>query len=210
MLNKKYQSAPSAIASYDYTDIIEGTGIIKFMAYTNKDTSGTNYSLTRQTVFYSSDIELVDNNPGVTAALDIDFDLSPFNSPVTIRGTAVVNVCFECQADIESGTGYAIAKIRKWDGAAETEIASTQSESLTDDYRILALNINVPKTHFKKGEILRLTIYCYGEKTAGGNNFHVVFGCDPQNRDGTWIVPSTDNPVSTTKLEFYCPFEIDL
>ena len=209
-LNKPYQTQPSAIASYNFTDIVEGTGIVKFMAYSNKDSAGTNYNLTQQTTFYSSDIELSENNSTTSAILDKDFDLPAFNSPTTIRGTANVNVCFECDADIQSGTGYLIAKIRKWDGTTETEIASTQSESVTEGYAIFNLNITVPKTHFKKGEILRLTIYCNGTKTAGVNNFHVAFGCDPQNRDGTYIIPSTDDPVSTTKLEFYCPFDIDL
>ena len=62
--------------------------------------------------------------------------------------------------------------------------------------------IVVTETHFKRGDILRLTIYM--DNTGGGGS---VLAHDPLNRDGTIVTPASTYP---TRMEAHIPFKIDL
>jgi hypothetical protein len=213
--------AAAAIASYDYTDIAEGSGITKFYAFTTIEESTTSFNLSTNAVFSQNiDTEGVFTTGSYAiaggGAMDKDFDLTPFNLPKTIKGTAIINLTwFIRSAATAPVSGYIIAKVRKYSATAgESEIASTQSNTIVNStssntFHLTCLKFTIPKTHFKKGDILRLTIQAWGKKD-DGNNGTIGFGFDPQNRDGTNITPSSDDPLTTTKLEFYCPFELDV
>ena len=76
----------SAIASYSYTDIAEGTGVVSFYgAETYDTTASTKYILTTNSI--------ISNNPEIISPNgNYDFDLTPFNMPKTIKGTAYFSV----------------------------------------------------------------------------------------------------------------------
>ena len=202
MLNRKYQSQSDAIASYNYTDIAEGTGIVKYYGYSAYDGS-ENYKLGTGAQ-YSNTVELeggLDASDTFTKDLDIDFDLSAYNFPQTLRGQALVNITLVLDSfDVaHAGTqAYVLARIKKGD----VEIASGQGETLSLDTKpkkkINCIPITIPKTTFKEGEILRVTIEVWA-KANTTEDVDVYIGFDPQNRDGTLIVPSTDDPATTTK-----------
>jgi hypothetical protein len=128
-----------------------------------------------------------------------------------LNGLAILNVpIFVVAAGVlNSNNAYVIAKIRKWDGATETEICNNQSNTSTagasDVYKMTAIDLTVPITHFKKGEYLRLTIELWG-MTTDANTHAVSFASDPMNRtagwDGTAVVPS--------RLMFQCPVRLNL
>lgn len=211
-----------AIASYDYFDIAEGTGIKKFYGLSTSLSTGTTYSLNANPLF-SSEIGDSDSPASTnwTNVQDKDFDLAPFNLPKIINGTAYISIYLNAYRE---GAGwlqaYITAKIRKWDGSSETEIASAQSETLDSSAggagarKVLTIPVTVPKTHFKKGETLRLTIVTAARYSGAGVS-RAVIGYDPQNRDfignviADDITPSTD-ATQTTKVEFFCPFDLDL
>jgi predicted acyl esterase len=208
-LSKPYQHQPTAIASYNYTDLADQTGVVKFYGFTKHDGTTKTYGLGINPI-YSNDIE----STGLRDSIgDFDFDLTAFNNPNTIRGTAVINLC--ARGTGEAGTTtttWVHARIRKWDGTTETEIANGRSEGFnatsTTTIKIVNFKVDIPKTQFKKGETLRITIelrFSNSSSDQGGSMAH-----DPMNRDGTTISPSTDDPTSTTKLEVYIPFDIDL
>ena len=203
-LPKKYQHQPTAIASYSYTDIAEGTGIIQFKGAINKLTTADLYS--------GPELTATSSSTSSTLIIDHDFNLSPFNLPKRIKGTATINWTYAFSG---TGTGKNITlhwKVRKVPlVGAEIEIANwTQTFSNTAN-RVTTLfeDITIPGTLFKKGEVLRLTFLAYMTVIDSGT-FRVTIGIDPQDRDGTYIVPSTDTPKSTTKLHFYVPFVLDL
>lgn len=212
------KSGESATISYDFYDLAEGTGIKKIYGYATTTVSGITYKLGTNIV-YADTIETKsskitnDAGSGYQTVLDLDFDLSSFNLPRTIKGTATINLCVNFEPLTNIAGAYIYAKIRKWDGSSETEIASAQSgleaPGASDQEHIYCLPIIVPKTHFKKGETLRLSIIATGIALTSGNGGYITLGHDPQNRDGTEINPSTDDPTSTTRLEFLCPFDID-
>lgn len=179
----------SAIASYNYTDIAEGTGITKFYCCTTKDSAGTGYIMTTNPLF-SNDIELTTGSP-------FTFDLQPFNMPKIIGGTGLINFTFNNTV----GTFTSTINIQKWDGTTATTIGTVNSKTIGVAKEIICEAVTITKTAFKIGEILRLRL----NVTAGGAYY---FGTDPQNRDGVGITPSADGLPS--KFEFFCPFKLDL
>jgi hypothetical protein len=216
VLSKPYQHQPSAIASYNYTDLAEGTGIVKYYGFQSETSAGVDYHLGTNQVYAGGGATL---SSGYTSnankkEADVDFDLSAFNAPQTIRGTVTVTGCITANSSGGyNGFTYVIFKLRKWDGTTETELASVQTPTAVSGSNTITEIINVQmaitKTHFKKGEILRLTAEIWGYVSAGGNGNYAL-GVDPQNRDGVHMSPSTDDPTSTTKLEVYIPYDIDL
>lgn len=207
------------IISYSHDSIAEGTGVKNFNGMT---TTGDAGSMTTE-LLYSDDVEIQGARiTGTTygKSIDLDFDLSELNLPRTLRGKLLVNAGFIAKRFAASSgdtLGYLVAKLRKWDGATETEIASTGNSTISDFVGgsevplIVAMKMTVPRTHFKKGETIRITVEGWSKlETDGANDSIVVLGTDPYNRDGTHIIPSTDSPASTTKLKFLIPFEVSI
>jgi len=211
-LAKPYQSQPTAVATYNYTDIAEGTGVIAFNAFSYSLSGSTLYGLTSQTP-YSSDIEktITSITTAYTKLLDLDFDLTPFNLPKTIKGKAIVTIPFKLfNADADKDySAFVKAIIKK--GAVEIASAFSSKVEISDQAisktKVFNLPITLDGTLFKKGEILRLTIELWGQREAGSGGTMTI-GIDPANRDGAIITKATD--LIPTKLEFYCPFKLDL
>lgn len=194
----------NSIASYSYNDIAEGTGILKLYGFVTQDSVSKKYKLSENPLY--SDMIEVNNSDAMT----IDFNLSEFNLPRTLGGTAMLNAAVGINLAVGgSATGHIDITISKVSGGAATTIATAASPTMTappTTLKIICTAINLPQTHFKKGDILRLTTYFNWANLAGTNG--MVIGTDPQNRDGTYIKPSTDK--TTTKLEFYVPFKLNL
>ncbi len=221
MLNKKYQSQQTAIASYDWIDIAEGTGIVALYAAGGGDDSATLYFLTKNTSVISQTEKGEYWEAGglnVTTVSDIDFDLSPFNHPTTIRGTILAAVAggMTTAGSNNSATLYVTITVRKVNDAGESDIASEQSAShswVTGDSLIqhFLTRVVIPKTHFKKGEILRINV---AHRTARGNGV----GSATPTGSGFAFQPSNNNTehftvggnVYSSRTVFYVPFEIDL
>lgn len=208
-----FQAISNVLANYNFVDIASGTGFINFYAGTTVD-----LKLLSNFTYYSDVIaEPVANAPQhdayATLLFDHDFDVL-LNRPLDVAGLTVVNVPIMCRntANGAQGRAYATVKLRKWDGTTETEIATNDSRIVINTsnpnlpaYYMLAIDLNVPITHFKKGEYLRLTIQLRGGgESAGGTN--VSYAHDPKNRttgwDTTGAVPS--------QLIFACPVRLNL
>lgn len=188
------EQAESALASYSYINIAEGTGLQSFWGIGGDDSS---YSLIGDNSSYSNEIEY---NATGTGPHIVTFNSSVFNLPRTIKGTAY----FAAGAVLGSASaGQLWFQISKWDGATQTNI--TTSGALTMPISILKqiyYPITCTQTHIKKGESLRLVVGMV-QDTAD----QVFLGIDPVNRDGT--VLSTTSGASTF-LRLDVPFRIDL
>lgn len=211
----------SSIASYNWTDIAEGTGIVKFYGFVVEDSTGISYKLSTNPFYSGGGIDAVETEAirtseiSFTKIIDLDFDLSPFNLPQTIKGTATINYMHFCDGTTGGGSiggeSYIIFKLKKND----VEIASVQSDTFVialaegDVGEIKCVQITVPLTPFKKGDVLRITVEIWAKRVEA-NAPYIVFGHDPQNRDGTKIKPSSDDPTSMTKFEVFIPFKLDL
>lgn len=199
------RSTEEAIASYNFTDIAAGTGIIEFYAGTSYNPT-INYRLSNLR-FYSDDIAITATSTDALGIpvkqLDVDFDVL-INKSFMAQGLAIVNIPVHWVSSASS-TIYLVAKLRKYAGGAETEIASGQSWTMSYGSRMFAINFTVPQTTFKKGEYMRLTLEVWITNSTGSvSTYHI--GTDPQGRTFGGEFTS-DNP---STLIFYCPVRIDL
>jgi len=220
----KFTTASPKLVNYPAADLITGFGVVKFSVYAYIPQAGNKAFALMRDAFTSSVIEtgtsvspLYDSEIPAKH-LDQDFDLPPFQIPHTLFGTARIYSAFASVKSAGNSTlrTYFIYRLRKYSGTTETEIASVQTETVDGngpDRSLSLLDIPITtRTHFKKGDILRLTIESWMCKGATGDNAQgrVYYGVDPLNRDGTYLTPSSDTlPFSTTKTEIYIPFETE-
>ena len=221
VLPEPFTTASPIIASFDYTDVLEGTGVLKLQGFKSADSTGNHYRLSRETLITTA-IETTSATKTFTAdqapvqGLDLDFNLGVFNMPKTIMGT--LNICTSLGATrVGAGgsgfNGYAIYKLRKYDGTTETEIGSVQSQNVIIAGEGSARNqvsvvMSLTETHFNVGDILRLTVEAWGTaRETAESEGTLTIPHDPANRNGTVITPAT---TTTTKLDVYTPFRYEI
>lgn len=205
-------------ATYDYIDVADGTGVIVFHGFQSKPASGAaDYHLSRST-FYSNEIASGGSVTGGTDTkkLDVDFDIT-FIKPKNMKGTAIVNlpIGINGSAPASSYVAYPVVAIQKVVNGVEQELfaltsgAPVLATSDTFVSRYDTINAELPLTHFKAGETLRLQVQLYvrgnGADTANG-----LLAFDPQNRtEGSagqslkWITGNAD-------LQFHVPFKLEI
>lgn len=218
---QKFTTASQTIASYSFNDLVTNRGILTLYGAVLDSSAGTIYSLDQANT-YSKSIEtpysILVAHTTATQYGDLDFDLGAFANSQIIGGTGklIMAMALTTVGNMEYKTAYIVAKLRKWDGTTETEIASGQSANLTVENRttkrVDTITFTIPNTHFKAGETVRLTIEVWGKCDSAGQGFAgtLTWAHDGnENRDGTNIIPSTDNPRTTTKLIFDLPFVVD-
>ena len=185
------RSSEGSIASYNYTDIADGTGVRTFYLCVTRDSSATDYILTQNRIY--------SNSVYVTANFEDDFDLTAFNLPMTVKGTAVVNMMYYVN---NVNNNYIEVQVRKYNGSAETNVSSTvQSANISGATTtgVATMKIPLTQTSFKRGDILRLHVKV---NTTGGT---FLMGTDPLSRAD----PAT--PAFTITNSFInLPFRIDL
>jgi len=200
----------TAIASYNYTDIAEGTGVITYYGFDANDDTTLDYHLSINSSIYAQNkvFTTATTGGGSTKSIDLDFDVI-FNLPQRIKGTAYCNITTFVDSNVTGATSYFfIVKLRKYDGSTESEIVSGQTKSRTNSgnsnvrewtTHLVPLPITT-QVQFKKGEILRVTIEGWSNRSTGSGNFG--FAQDPANR-------AEDN-ADTTQLQNFIPFILDI
>jgi len=184
-LPKPYSHTPTAIISFNFTDIAEGTGSVRYFLIQYQTSAGTTYGLTRQADRTAN----ISTTPGGT--VEYDLDLPPFNLPKVVKGTAVFGV----GGDKGNGVLSFVVTLKKLSGSTETDVTSAITSAaggVGEDWFIFEMPCT--QTHFKIGDILRLNISVVASGTAKWNH-------DPSNSEGA-------NP---TKAGFISvPFKIDI
>lgn len=186
------------IATYDYNDIADGTGIVEFYLFSafegDYQVSGAEvFEIGKEAVFsHSIEVQVSDAK---------SFFTKEFNTPRTIKGTALLSF------SMYKSTNPQQIKIQlfHYDGTTSTQIGSDFHYNFNDASsarRMINAKIDCPATHFKIGEQLKITI------DGSGATNSVYIGIDPQNRDGTNLVPST-TPSITTQFIARIPFKIE-
>lgn len=209
---RNFQAISNVLPTYNFVDIASGTGFINF--YAGDSGNAAAFHLSNYT-FYSSNIVitsagLADNLTDVVS-LDYDYDVE-LNRPLNVAGITIVNIPFSSTSGTRHVTSaYVKAIFRKWDGATETDIATSSasaalSYSAAVQYKMGCVSLDIPLTHFKIGETMRLTIRVYATTDSGGAGASVSFAADPKNRTTGWdtsaAVPS--------QLVFQCPVRLNL
>jgi hypothetical protein len=152
MVNKQisnlFQAQSNSIASYNYTDIAEGTGSVSFYLLGFQDSSGDINTLSQVAV------EGKESSDGWSSTSYVNFDCSPFNHPRVIKGRAY----FSGEANHKGTNGTITATLCHYDGTTETTIGTEATTTTISGDWNFCLGFNVSRTHFKKGDILRIKI----------------------------------------------------
>lgn len=198
---QNFQAISNVLANYDFVDIASGTGYITFYVGRTTDL----YLLSNITYYSNSMTESGSTSSGTYVLLfDHDYDVV-LNRPLDIKGKGIINLpmLFTSGANF---TSYFTLKLRKWDGVTETDICSNDSDTWTGiiTYVMGCIDLDIPLTHFKIGETLRLTVEGYGKSTAGTNT--LKYAHDPMARTAGWDGTGT----VSSKFTFQCPVRLNL
>lgn len=216
----KFTTTSPIVASYNYFDAEDGTGVVVYYGFTHKEVSTLSYGLSKQSV-YSSQIVTTDTRSGSTPdwskELDNDFDVK-FNEAKTLKGKVKITCSLGGYQGAGTGTGemYIIAKIRKWDGSTETELFNGTSETVQTVkgatlYNSKTINWEVDVTTptlIPAGETLRLTFEVWA-RTTGDAAIGFGYGHDPKDRNDPTQTPATAQVIQdadTTIMEVHIPF----
>ena len=197
------------ITTQSYIDIAKKQAyILLYGGQTN--TGGSDAYILSNITFWSNDILTVANYENGNTVLDLDFDMKIDKTPIIVEGVGIVTIPY-LQArttDVAAASMYAKAWFRHYDGTTETEVASGQGETDSGDNIftargvLKAIQFTIPKTKFKAGDTLRLTITVYTAGAAG--NGYAGIGHDPKNRE----MAASDTTPSV--LQFHLPIRMDL
>lgn len=143
----KFNTPSQAIASYNYTDVADGTGGITLYGKLSETNVGDECFL--------STISQAAADSGVNHHT-FNLDLTPFNIPRTAMGTAEL---FFVARGTGDNSSYS-ARIYHYDGSTETPISSRKyTTNVSDDPYELLLRFSLTEKLFRKGDILRLKMY---------------------------------------------------
>ena len=203
---------PRTITSFDYFDLAEGTGIEVYDGMVISDQTGIAPHSTQviKYILHQDSIEsdgVEKSKSGSTTAddeaFDIDLDLSAFNLPKDIKGTALVTF----NGSMTGGDGainHSASfefKLYKWDGSSETLLGTGYSNPLgtvtigtNTFYGATEIPI-LTEVHFKRGDVLRLTVIAYTRSSNAGQGGTVKLDIDPVT--------------AGEELKLYIPFVID-
>ena len=188
----------TAVASYDYTDVAEGTGIQKF--YLTSETTNATISYMLSEIVEACSVA-GDTNDSILQLLTTashNFDLTAFNAPRRIKGNAFLS--FRMKKSDANANKLKIT-LKKVSGAAVTNITSqitSQSAVAALKYGLLKLPITT-LVNFKKGDILRLNVE---NDIADGSVLYL--GINPLDTASAAVT------MASTKSTLYIPFMLDL
>lgn len=145
----------SAISSYSYSDISEGTGTVRYIVtriQTDNSAANDDYILTTQSGVVSSEVA-GEPKTVLAASKEFNFDVT-FNTPKIVNGNIYGMIPFEVGATATTPS----IRILKWNGSTETElVASTtfQATGTAGNY-VVPFILPISNKKFKSGETLRV------------------------------------------------------
>jgi len=216
-----YRRSGEAVASYDYNDLASGTGIQEFFLAETAHFNKASYALIDAEVYSDKIVtELVKTGASPGEVFELGQTLYfpvEFNAPRTLKGTAFFNMTMGSKGAIAEMQNQAylqcvLYKVNESGTAAQIAMASgavvivTGADATTSySCHTNSININIPQTHFKRGEQLKLAVKHY-VKTFGEQTHTFILAHDPKNRPIHNSEKSTDPSIATIKI----PFKLDL
>jgi len=220
-----------AVASYDWTDVASGTGMITFYLGGLKDSTGIGYILyenvfipnkERNTTSFNSQgrFTRVETDVAVfTKVIDLSFDLSSFNTPRTLGGTCLFEI--PCSSDILSSDRatehYIICKVQNSTTVLLTSQSATRAPGTgVSEQEYFCWRGTLPQSNFKRGETLRLVVEVWGRRSAGGSeNVAFMLGHDPLNDecpliDTSSAIKKVNIADGKSQAKVTIPFKLDL
>ena len=203
----EFSTASPRIASYNYTDLDEGAGYVKYYGFAADTSSATTYGLTKSVVFSNPAYSGADSS---ASPFDADFDLS-FNIAKTLNGDVIANIPMWCYGSINNSSTVAVTlTIYHYNATTgETSLGTATSDSIDNnagentENKLLCFRIPITSTHFKRTDILRMNISATvvrSDGTSRGGVRHDPAGRTPSGTQGNF---------ESSVLSFHVPFRID-
>lgn len=192
MLKKTYNSIANAIASYSFTDVSSGTGIVKYYPLVGLDDSGATYHLVED-VADSYTVQTASINGTVT----LTFDSPRFNLSREVKGIGYLSAHV-----YEGANAHITAQLWRWDGTTATAISTKTTSGIGINGQTKAYYLELPVTAsvtIASGEQVRLIVEYVA--TGVGNN---KIGHSPTNQTS----PTAD--LSNTQMVIGVPFRVDI
>jgi hypothetical protein len=205
--------AESAVASYSWTDIADGTGNVELDGFLTTSSTTTNYFL-KTNPLETSSVYFGLANGDVTT----EFYLGAFNTPRVLKGSCYVYLLLMGRGGDFSGaavTLYATLSLWKKSGGVSTQIGSSViTPTLSVGRNVWGLTatnnfITASQTNFKIGDEIYLRIVSTATGITSTSRCGIY--ADPRNRTARdpWGV-SSDTTGKSTYLKLSLPFKVDL
>lgn len=183
-LPEKYlDTLQPVVASYNFADVDEGTGITKYYGFTSEQSTGEVYNLTTQQP-YSYRVN-VSGSLGTNVAFSGSFNTGAMSRTRIVKGTAIINMTWRVTNSSGSNNNFPFVELRKYDGSTYTkfaEVSGSIASSASGTFFTTALRIaNIPATLIKPGEQVSVNVGICGADA--GSSPKGIIACDPQNRD---------------------------
>lgn len=197
------------LASFNWYDLADGTGIIEFMPCKVNTGDGTyDYIMTTNSAMYSStdgSTTLGDGNGALVQEFDFDIVL---NLPrIVAKADCIVSIPLSLYTPGGTSSVWVKARLYHYDGSTETAMTSqitgdTWSSGASGSVQYKRIVIQLPitsKTRFAKGDILRLNIEAWSQLDNNPSNNWAV-GHSPASQTSAWTTGQ--------KLNCLIPFEV--
>jgi hypothetical protein len=150
-MNGPFQNQSSELASYDATDLAEGTGSVEYHGIAGAISGAATYSLIPFKK-YSADYAIT---PGTST---FNFDLGAYNMPRTIKGTAYI----ACAIYVGNpGGGYFSVQFQKVSGSTTTNVSEkiySPTSAAGSGASYYFMKIPMIQTSFGVGDYLRMVL----------------------------------------------------
>lgn len=208
----------AAITSYSFIEVADGTGVAVFYAGKRNEGGSASGGILASQQFYSTPVLTYQ-----TITLDANYSLgahqnfyATFNRPINVKGQCLVTIPFGIKAnDAFTYSMFASGALVKVSGGVDTTLfrlsGAITTKALTDDEYVYALDTigaELPFTHFKKGDQLKLEIQILAKGGAAGND--VMLGHDPQSRALNINTTTPTFGTEETTLTLNLPIQLDL
>lgn len=203
------RSKENVIASYNWTDIAEGTGLVGFNLCEEAEYTGgaevKSYFLTTSNFISNSQTISIFSYGSNGTSNDYNFDVT-FNNNNVLNGNAFIVLPVSLSGNGDSQSTYINVTLKKVSGATTTTISAlkrtntlTKVEAQPTQEKIFLMKMPISSAIFGQGDILRVTISIYFYINNGGGSTNL--GIDPANR--------TFGNLETSSSTIYVPFKIE-
>lgn len=197
-MSQPFTTTSQIVASYDYQDIIDGTGIITLYPFVARNNTGTIYRMDNRIL----GTELEGTGHAVTTTdtevFNLDFDTKEFVQNRTIEGLSMLRLPLQVQPDVSNQiiTATITINLYKYDGTTETLIGTSATTRLTETgsnfkTKITLIEVNCARTQIKRGEQVRLNIVLNAQITTGAtDSCDIAIGHSPDGNTFTYDGPA--------------------
>tara|TARA_Y100000310_G_scaffold76543_2_gene73042 strand:- start:387 stop:1049 length:663 start_codon:yes stop_codon:yes gene_type:complete len=199
------EGGEDSIASYNYTDLEDGQGIITYYLYTGKDENGTQFRFAKETpISKNTTLPLTINDYTANVDYTYTFDTGKFNTPRVVSGNAAIS--FQAGLKSPGGGCNMVVKLKMYhyDGSTATQFGDTwTSETIATaggSTKSTPMNaiIDLPLQKFKRDEQIRIDVIV---RITTNNADEWEIGIDPANLDSSGPEAGIGTPILTPSTE---------